>query len=59
MAPLFIAMSFSFGLAVFILVLVALFRLSGRAIGGVLMHRLGHLLALFAWWFCISPPCSI
>ncbi len=47
MAPLFIAMSFSFGLAVFILVLVALFRLSGRAIGGVLMHRMGHLLALF------------
>ncbi|MCF3595863.1 polysulfide reductase NrfD [Rhodobacteraceae bacterium LMO-12] len=48
MAPLFIAMSFSFGLAVFILVLVALFRLTGRAIGAVLMHRLGQLLALFA-----------
>ena len=48
MAPLFIAMSFSFGLAVFILVLAALFKLTGRGIGEILMHRLGHLLALFA-----------
>ena len=48
MAPLFIAMSFSFGLAVFILVLAALFKLTGRGIGEMLMHRLGHLLALFA-----------
>ncbi len=48
MAPLFIAMSFSFGLAVFILVMNALFRLSGRRIGNMLMRRLGHLLALFA-----------
>ena len=48
MAPLFIAMSFSFGLAVFILVLVALFKLSGRKVGGMLCHRLGNLLALFA-----------
>ena len=48
MAPLFIAMSFSFGLAVFILVLVTLFRLSGRHIGAEMMHRLGGLLALFA-----------
>jgi len=48
MAPLFIAMSFSFGLAVFILVLVALFRLSDRKLGGEMMHRLGGLLAIFA-----------
>ena len=48
MAPLFIAMSFSFGLAMFILVLVSLFRLTGRGIGTVLMQRLGGLLALFA-----------
>ncbi|MEZ5715966.1 MAG: NrfD/PsrC family molybdoenzyme membrane anchor subunit [Paracoccaceae bacterium] len=48
MAPLFIAMSFSFGLAVFILVLLALFKLSGRKVGGMLCHRLGGLLAIFA-----------
>ena len=42
MAPLFIAMSFSFGLAVFILVLVGLFRLSGRQIGKMLMRRHGR-----------------
>lgn len=48
MAPLFIAMSFSLGLAVFILVLVALFRLSDRKIGDALLHRLGGLLAIFA-----------
>ena len=48
MAPLFIAMSFSFGLAVFILVLTALFKLSGRKMGGMLCHRLGNLLAIFA-----------
>jgi molybdopterin-containing oxidoreductase family membrane subunit len=48
MAPLFIAMSFSFGLAMFILVLASLFRLTGRGIGDMLMHRLGGLLALFA-----------
>ncbi|RYH12235.1 NrfD/PsrC family molybdoenzyme membrane anchor subunit [Tropicimonas sp. IMCC6043] len=48
MAPLFIAMSFSFGLAVFILVLVTLFRISGRKVGGALCHRLGGLLGIFA-----------
>jgi len=48
MAPLFIAMSFSFGLAVFILVLVGLFKLTGRQIGRMLLRRLGGLLALFA-----------
>ena len=48
MAPLFIAMSFSFGLAVFILVLLTLFRLSDRKVGGILCQRLGNLLAIFA-----------
>lgn len=48
MAPLFIAMSFSFGLAIFILVLVTLFKMSGRKVGGMLCHRLGNLLAIFA-----------
>ena len=47
MAPLFIAMSFAFGLAVFILVATALCRLSGRAFGPLLLRRLGRLLAIF------------
>lgn len=48
MAPLFIAMSFSFGLAVFILVLSILFKLSGRKTGGAISRRLGNLLGIFA-----------
>jgi len=47
MAPLFIAMSFAFGLAMFLLVTATLFRLSGRVIGDKLMRRLGRLLAVF------------
>ncbi len=48
MAPLFIAMSFSFGLAVFILVTTALCRLSGRQVGPLLMTKMGRLLMIFA-----------
>ncbi len=48
MAPMFIAMSFSFGLAVFILVATALYRLSDRPFGDQLLHKLGRLLAVFA-----------
>jgi len=47
MAPLFIAMSFSFGLAAYILVLLAAYRGSGREIGDVVMTRLGRLLGVF------------
>jgi len=47
MAPLFIAMSFSLGLAVFILVLQALCRLAACPLGQVLTNRLTRLLALF------------
>jgi len=47
MAPLFIAMSFALGLAVFLLVLMALFRLSDRPLGGELVHKMSRLLALF------------
>ena len=47
LAPLFIAMSFSFGLAVFILVLLATCKGSGREIGDVLLRRLGRLLGIF------------
>lgn len=48
MAPMFVIMSFSFGLAVFILTLVALFRLNDRPIGDGLLTRLGRLLGIFA-----------
>ncbi|HGG63931.1 MAG TPA: molybdopterin oxidoreductase, partial [Rhodobacteraceae bacterium] len=48
MAPLFIIMSFSFGLAFFILVLGTTFPLTGRYIGPNLVKRLGRLLGIFA-----------
>ena len=47
MAPLFIAMSFSFGLAVYILALLAACRGSGREIGDVVIRKLGRLLGIF------------
>jgi Ni/Fe-hydrogenase subunit HybB-like protein len=47
MAPMFIAMSFSFGLAVYNLVLLATCRGSDREIGDVLIRRLGRLLGIF------------
>ncbi len=48
MAPLFIIMSFSFGLAFFILVLASTFPLTGRYLGDNLVKRLGRLLGVFA-----------
>ena len=47
MAPLFIAMSFSFGLAAYILVLLAACRGTDRDIGDVVIQRLGRLLGVF------------
>jgi Ni/Fe-hydrogenase subunit HybB-like protein len=47
LAPLFIVMSFSFGLAIFVLVLTAACRWSGRALGDVVLNRLGNLLGVF------------
>lgn len=47
MAPLFVAMSFSFGLAVYILVLLATYRGSDREIGDVVMRKLSRLLGVF------------
>ena len=47
MAPLFIAMSFSFGLAVYNLVLLAAYRGSGREVGDTIVTRLGRLLGIF------------
>lgn len=48
MAPMFIIMSFSFGLAIFILVTLALFKLTDRPFGDELLKRLGRLLGIFA-----------
>jgi Ni/Fe-hydrogenase subunit HybB-like protein len=48
MAPMFIIMSFSFGLAVFILVTLTLFKLNDRPFGDELLMRLGRLLGIFA-----------
>lgn len=47
MAPLFIAMSFSFGLAAYILVLLAAYRGSDREIGDRIVYKLGRLLGVF------------
>ncbi|MGE5504360.1 MAG: NrfD/PsrC family molybdoenzyme membrane anchor subunit [Actinomycetota bacterium] len=47
MAPLFIAMSFAFGLAAFILVLRFAYAFTGRELATDLITRLGRLLALF------------
>jgi len=48
MAPLFIVMSFAFGLAVFILVLTFTTRVTDRKLGPKLLRRLGRLLGIFA-----------
>jgi molybdopterin-containing oxidoreductase family membrane subunit len=47
LAPLFIVMSFSFGLAVFLLVLMAACRGTGRELGDAVLNRLGNLLGVF------------
>ena len=47
MAPLFVAMSFAIGLAVFILVLFPVLKMTGRPIGPAIVSRLGRLLGVF------------
>jgi Ni/Fe-hydrogenase subunit HybB-like protein len=47
LAPLFIVMSFAFGLAVFMLVLMAACAGSRRALGDALLQRLARLLGVF------------
>ncbi len=47
MAPLFIAMSFAFGLAIFVLVLMAGSAGTDRALGDVIVTRLAKLLGIF------------
>lgn len=47
MAPMFVIMSFSFGLAIFILVMMASMSGAGRPLGDVLLNRLKKLLGIF------------
>ena len=58
-APMFIALSFSFGLAIFILLMVALMKGDERPLGHGLVNRMGRLLGVFVaaaayftvvWW---------
>jgi len=48
MAPMFVIMSFSFGLAIFILVLLASYNWTNRPLGDVVVKRLRYLLGVFA-----------
>jgi len=47
MAPMFIIMSFSFGMAIFILVLMASYNWTGRELGDEVVSRLRNLLGVF------------
>jgi molybdopterin-containing oxidoreductase family membrane subunit len=47
LAPLFIILSFSFGLAIFVLVLMAACGWTGRALGNLVLDRLRKLLGVF------------
>lgn len=47
MAPLFIAASYVFGTATYILVLITSFKLTGRDLGDVIINRLRYTLAIF------------
>jgi Ni/Fe-hydrogenase subunit HybB-like protein len=47
MAPMFIIMSFSFGLAIFILVLMGLYKWADRPLGDAVVFRLKNLLGVF------------
>ena len=47
MAPLFIAMSFSFGMACFILFLMATYKWSGKELGDAILKRLKNVLGIF------------
>lgn len=47
MGPMFVVMSFSYGLALFILVLMATYRMTGLPLGDALLTRLKNLLGVF------------
>lgn len=47
MAPMFIAMSFSFGLAFFIILVAVTYRASGRPLGDLILFKMRNLLGIF------------
>ena len=47
MAPMFVVMSFSFGLAIFLLVLMATYKMTERPLGDAMVKRLKNLLGVF------------
>ncbi len=47
LAPMFIIMSFAFGLAFFILILMASYNWTNRPLGDAIVNRLGNLLGVF------------
>ena len=47
LAPLFIAMSLSFGLAIFILVMIAVSSADKRPLGDYIVRRMGNLMVIF------------
>jgi [DsrC]-trisulfide reductase subunit P len=47
LAPMFIIMSFAFGLAIYLLVLMFAFEQDGRVLGDVVLRRLKNLLGVF------------
>ncbi len=47
MAPMFVIMSFSYGLAIYLLVLMASYKYTGRKLGDVVVNRLKNLLGVF------------
>ncbi|MEN8169710.1 MAG: NrfD/PsrC family molybdoenzyme membrane anchor subunit [Pseudomonadota bacterium] len=56
MAPMFIVMSFSFGLAIFMLVLMASYKWTERPLGDAILNRLRKLLGIFiagAFYFVV------
>jgi len=56
LAPMFIVMSFAFGTAVYLLVLMYVFRADNRSLGDVVLLRLKNLLGVFVagmWYFTL------
>ncbi len=47
MAPMFIIMSFAFGLAIYILMLMLSYKMTARELGDEILYRLGNLLGIF------------
>lgn len=52
LAPLFISMSFAFGLAIFILAVIGLYKGDGRPLGDAIIRRMGRLLGVFVAVVC-------